>query len=173
MGTHNYLLRLGAKAYLEVISIDPDAPRPVRARWFGLDDLAPDAPPRLAAWVARTEDIEAVAAASRVPLGILTPMSRGPLNWRITIPADGRPPMHGLLPSLIQWPHGIHPTANMPDIGCALVKLEGFHPDAAKISAAVMSIGFEGEFQVFAADAPSLVAHIRSPSGLQRLSSPI
>ncbi len=51
MGTHNALLRLGRSAYLEVIAIDPDAPPPSRPRWYGLDDLAPDAPARLATWV--------------------------------------------------------------------------------------------------------------------------
>ncbi|WP_393939598.1 VOC family protein [Piscinibacter sakaiensis] len=48
MGTHNRLLRLGDHCYLEVIAIDPAAPPPARARWFGLDRLAPDAAPRLA-----------------------------------------------------------------------------------------------------------------------------
>ena len=30
MGTHNMLLRLGARIYLELIAIDPDAPAPQR-----------------------------------------------------------------------------------------------------------------------------------------------
>ncbi len=38
MGTHNRLLRLGDDIYLEVIAVDPEAPRPERPRWFGLDD---------------------------------------------------------------------------------------------------------------------------------------
>ncbi|MGH6623755.1 MAG: VOC family protein, partial [Burkholderiaceae bacterium] len=38
MGTHNALLRLGARCYLEVIAIDPEAAAPARPRWFGLDD---------------------------------------------------------------------------------------------------------------------------------------
>ena len=56
MGTHNRLLRLGPDIYLEVIAIDPSAQRPDRPRWFGMDDLDFDAPPRLATWVARTDD---------------------------------------------------------------------------------------------------------------------
>src|SRR5687767_5483712 len=75
MGTHNLLLRLGPAAYLEVIAVDPAAPPPGRPRWFGLDALAPDAGPRLAAWVARTDDVAATAAASTVPLGPVEPMS--------------------------------------------------------------------------------------------------
>jgi hypothetical protein len=38
MGTHNRVLKLGARAYLEVIAIDPAAAAPSRPRWFGLDD---------------------------------------------------------------------------------------------------------------------------------------
>ena len=38
-GTHNKLLRLG-DLYLELIAIDPDAPKPERARWFALDDFS-------------------------------------------------------------------------------------------------------------------------------------
>ena len=38
MGTHNRLVGLGPDVYLEVIAVDPEAPRPPHRRWFGLDD---------------------------------------------------------------------------------------------------------------------------------------
>ena len=40
MGTHNRLLRLGPTSYLELISIDPQAPAPGHPRWFELDEPA-------------------------------------------------------------------------------------------------------------------------------------
>jgi len=86
MGTHNLLLRLGEAMFLEVIAIDPEAPAPSRPRWFALDELAADAQPRLSCWVARTPDIRAAAAAACEPLGHVEPMSRGALNWLITLP---------------------------------------------------------------------------------------
>ena len=45
MGTHNRLLKIGPREYLEVIAIDPNAPPPARPRWFALD--APEMQERL------------------------------------------------------------------------------------------------------------------------------
>src|SRR5262249_9761207 len=68
MGTHNALLRVGERVYLEIIAIDPEAPKPRRPRWFDLDDIALQSElterPQLVHWVARTTDIERSAAAS-------------------------------------------------------------------------------------------------------------
>lgn len=168
MGTHNRLLRLGGSTYLEVIAIDPAAPAPDRPRWFGLDELDPGAPPRLATWVARTSDIESAHAASPVVSGYVTPMSRGDLQWRITIPRNGGLPLHGIVPTLIQW-QDRHPAAAMPESGCGLLRLDGFHPRAEKVRAMLNAVGFQGEFSVSptpAGTAPKLVAHIRTPNGI-------
>jgi hypothetical protein len=69
MGTHNALLRLAEDVYLEVIAIDPDAPAPSRPRWFGLDRVGPNDPPRLAAWVARTNDLHGAVVESPIECG--------------------------------------------------------------------------------------------------------
>jgi hypothetical protein len=67
MGTHNALVRLSERTYLEIIAIDPEGTRPPRPRWFGLDGIALQAElterPRLIHWVARTTDIARRAAA--------------------------------------------------------------------------------------------------------------
>ncbi len=103
MGTHNLLLALGEAVFLEVIAINPDAPAPKRPRWFGLDQLPSDSAPFLSCWVARTDHIHLTAAAAPEQLGVVQPMSRGALNWLITIPEDGSVPMGGAAPALIQW----------------------------------------------------------------------
>jgi len=83
MGTHNALVRLGGATYVEVIASNPAAPPPRRPRWFELDCMTPAATPRLATWVARTDDIKSTVADCPSQFGAIEPMSRGPLNWLI------------------------------------------------------------------------------------------
>lgn len=170
MGTHNLLLRLGDALYLEVIAVDPDAPAPARPRWFGLDTLAPDAPPRLACWVARTDDMAATAAA--VPLGEVLSMSRGALDWRITVPADGSLPLGGAAPALIQWDTAAHPAATLPDQGCTLTALELQHPEPARVQSVLDCLGLAEPgvaLTLRSAPKPGLLAQVRTPAGLRTL----
>ncbi|HLQ23709.1 MAG TPA: VOC family protein [Gemmatimonadales bacterium] len=172
MGTHNLLLKLGESLYLEVISPNPDAPQPGRPRWFELDEVKPDTPPRLATWVARTDDIRSTLAACSEPLGKIEPMSRGELNWLITIPADGSRPVGGIAPTLIEWRTERHPAARLRDAGCSLTRLEVFHPEAPRISALLKSISVEGDICVAplaAGERPYLVAHVQTPDGPRKL----
>lgn len=175
MGTHNCFLKLGEKIYLEVISVNPGAPSPQRPRWFGLDQVGPDEFPRLATWVARTDDIKATVSASPIPLGSVEQMTRDRLHWHITIPENGSLPCHGVAPTLIQWPPGMHPTATLEDLGCSLDRLDCFHPDAERLSAILAAIGFDGQVYprpLQPGARPYLVAHIRSAVGLCQLGRP-
>lgn len=168
MATHNRLLRLGESIYLEVIAPNPAARSPGRPRWFGLDTLAPHALPALSAWVVRSTDIQASAAAASEPLGDLEPMRRSALDWLITIPADGSVPLEGAAPALIQWHADAHPAARMEDKGCALALLEIFHPDPERISRLLSSLELEAPVAVRQAgpgDPVRLAAHIDTPHG--------
>lgn len=168
MGTHNVVLRLGTRLYLEVIAIDPAAPHPERRRWFGLDDLPSHARPRLATWVARTSALEAAAEGVASRLGNVEAMTRGSLRWRITIPADGALAEGGLIPSLIEWHSELHPAANMRDSGCCLTMLEAFHPEPERLREELGRLGLSCALTVSAlraADPPYLVAHIDTPAG--------
>jgi hypothetical protein len=169
MGSHNMLLRLGPSVYMEVIAIDPAALPPGRPRWFGLDHLAPDAAPWLAAWVARTDDVAVAAAASPEPLGAVEPMSRGDLRWRLTVPADGSLPLGGAGPLLIEWDTGPHPAGRLPDDGCGLVGLTVTHPDPERVARLLAAVGFAGPVAVVAGEAVKLVAEVRTPDGVRRL----
>lgn len=149
MGTHNRLLRLGGEgfeaAYLEIIAIDPQAPAPGRARWFGLDTPAVQAAlaqgPQLLHWVMRSSsllaDQQRLAAAGEDPGRVQAaerPTPTGLLRWQITVPDDGLPRCGGALPTLIAW-DGPHPTERMPDSGLSLrqLQLRGLPDDAAAL----------------------------------------
>lgn len=172
MGTHNMLLNLGNRTYLEAIAIDPEAPSPGRPRWFGLDEPEVRAGlrerPRLIGWVARTDDIHAYLAASPVDLGRISEASRGDLRWLITIPEDGKPRGDGLIPTLIQWGE-THPTDSMPDSGCELLELIGFHPDPQPIHQTLTQLGLERSLRLEQGDSIRLEARIRTPSGIKAL----
>jgi len=172
MGTHNLLLRLGDSVFLEVIASNPMVPAPARPRWFALDTLRPNSAPMLSAWVARTPDIHASASACSEVLGNIEPMSRGTLNWHITIPNDGALPLSGIAPALIEWQAEVHPAAKLQDHGLSLAKLELFHPEPERISRLLRSLGLEGPFSVSSPRGERtayLIAHINTPQGLRLL----
>lgn len=172
MGTHNRLMRLGAHSFLEVIAIDPDAPAPGRPRWFALDEPAQQqrlaASPRLVAWVARSGDIDAAAKSSPVSLGAVIPVTRGGLSWRLTVPADGRPPMDGAAPHLIQWDDGLRPWEAMADRGCRLQRLTLVHPNTGRLRHVLGPLGLEGSdwLAVQNEPEPRLSAAIGTPTGI-------
>ncbi len=174
MGTHNLLLGLGRSSYLEVIAIDPQAAAPQRPRWFHLDQLSSESLPSLRGWVACTTRIQTASDRVSHALGDIELMSRDALEWQITVPRDGSIPYSGVAPLLIQWLSPFHPADRLEDQGCRLVGLEGIHPDAEAIAAMMRAIGFTGDFVVSMpqpGEAAGLVAHIKTPGGMRRLTS--
>lgn len=168
MRTHNALWRLG-DAYLEVIAIDPEAGDPGRPRWYGLDEPALHARvaerPRLVTWVIRpAAPIREAAAAAEADLGPVERHHRGEAFWHLTIPASGRPPLGGLMPTLIEWPEGRPtPPELLPEQGLSLTRFtatgggEALARGLASVGAAGLVRCEEGE--------PGLSAVISTPGG--------
>jgi hypothetical protein len=175
MGTHNALLRLGERCYLELIAIDPDGAKPTRPRWFDLDSVALQAElverPRLVHWVARTSDISAAAAGCPVPLGPVHAMARGDYRWRITIPDDGTRPGRGVVPTLIQWDVPQHPADGLPKSGVTLAHLAASYPEPADVRAALAALGLREALAVTYDRETRLAAMLRTPRGIVTLSS--
>lgn len=176
MGTHNALLRLGARTYLEVIAIDPAGAPPARPRWFALDEPAMQSRlaegPALITWVLRCESL--AGACARVPdLGEILSMSRGDFRWKIAVPDDGSLPWAGVLPAAIQWETDaegvdLHPCDRLPASGCELLELKLAHPAAVLGTAGIVAM-FRELRVVGAIDLKSgpvqIEARIRSPRG--------
>lgn len=177
LGTHNKVLRLGERCYLEVIAVDPEAGELKRPRWFELDSREMrerlNERPQLITWAVRTSEIETLAAKSSVPLGAVKPMSRSNLRWRLTMTDDGCLPAGGLIPFLIEWAAAPHPTASMKDSGCSLIGLQGVHPEPEKVESALESLGARHLISIeksSPASIPSLLATIETPTGIKTLS---
>lgn len=123
-GTHNRLLGLADGLYLEVISPDPHA-QTAGSRWFDLDHAPTQ--PRWGNWICRADDLARHVSTT----GPAIAMSRGDLNWQITVPEDGSLPMQGGFPTLIRWDNAAaHPATRLPDSGCRLTRWEVRHPKA-------------------------------------------
>jgi hypothetical protein len=175
MGTHNLLLSLGESLYLEVIAPNPRAASPERPRWFNLDALRKDTPPHLATWVVRTPDIRQSLQKASEPLGAEEPMSRGDLNWRISIPEDGSLPLAGVAPTLIQWEAGaMHPAAKLQPSGISLEALRLYTPEPERLLRLLESLSFEGPVSVqplSPGESPRLEARMMTPRGIRVLSA--
>lgn len=168
MATHNLLLALGPSVYLEVIAADPQAAAVPRARWFALDHVLPGSPPRLAGWVASTDDLAGSALAE---LGEVETLRRESHVWQMTIRRDGSLPLDGAAPLLIQRASRLSPAAALPQHGLKLQRLLIRHPTPARVLALFANIELDPHptISVEQGSMCSLVAEIETPSGPKRL----
>jgi glyoxalase-like protein len=165
LGTRNALVALGPSSYLEIIGPDPEQPKPAGRRRFGIDELKA---PRIVRWVAKSNQLETVAATAAqkgVKLGPVVPGSRRRpdgvvLSWRYTDPnvveADG------LIPFFIDWGTSPHPSATAAR-GATLISVHAEHPDAERTQKMLDALGLE--LQVQKGSAPAIIATIVGPRG--------
>ena len=160
MGTHNLILDVGGP-YLEVIAIDPEAPAPPRARWFGLDNPSPEA--AVIAWVARVPDARAhQQTRAHQEVGDPIAVTRGDLSWQITVRDDGHVPFKGVGPLLISW-ESAPPSAAPSE--ATLISLIAIHPSPEGLVALLDDIDLAGPVSVQAGPSPRLLAAFDTPQG--------
>jgi len=166
LGTHNALLALGPRTYLEIIAPDRGQPAPSGPRPFGLDDLARAA---LVGWALACDDIDQAVAEAQsqgydpgsVTDGQRVEPAGTMLRWRAT---DGDRP-DDLVPFLIYWGDTEHPARSAPP-GLSLQSLRIEHPDPASITPALTALGAGIDvIPVASAAAPALVAMLSGPAG--------
>ncbi|MBX2868421.1 MAG: VOC family protein [Acidiferrobacterales bacterium] len=169
MSTHNCVSQAGNGAFLEIISIDPDAPDPGRARWFSLDDPATQAKlansPAALCWVVGTDHLDEVVSRSPIDLGEVITFTRGDRSWRLTVPKDGSLPENGLIPSFIEWSPGPHPSENMQDVGLTLESVRITHPDTAGFAELLETLQISHLVHLESSDCRSLSFDLTTANG--------
>lgn len=165
-GSHNALVSLGPRTYLEIIAPDPGLPRPERGILFRMEGIRE---PRLATWALCDDALDVTAAAARgVGLGAVESGRRTRpdgvvLAWRLTDPYAM--PFDGAVPFLISWGSTPHPAGSAPGAG-ALLALCIEHPDPARVRASLIALGLDGNaVDVQRSAAVRLAARIRTPAG--------
>ncbi len=166
-GTHNKLLSLGHRMYLELIGPDPAQPDPPQPRPYGVDGVTGAG---LVGWAIRTDDIDAAlgrAHAAGVDLGEVIEGSRRTsdgivLRWRVTSNARSA----GVVPFLISWGNTPHPAASAPS-GLALDALRVEHPDPTSIAEALRIL--EVDVEVRSGPRAGLIATVSGPNGIGEL----
>jgi hypothetical protein len=163
-GTHNALIALGPRCYLEIIAPDPSRKmKPLLP--FGMDALHG---PKLVAWAVTGVKLDQTVKAARsrgVPLGDAISGTRQRadgtvLTWQFTNPrivlGDG------LVPFFIDWQGAPHPAAGAPT-GLKLIGLRAEHTDPERVQA--MLDALEIELHVMRGPEPRLTAIIEGPRG--------
>ena len=174
VGTHNALVALGGRTYLEVIAPDPEQLVPETALPYGLGALAV---PRLINWAVRVPDIDAWAA-RLYELGIPTQLkARDRVNpdgqrlaWRTAaMPATtivNGVNLTGLIPFAIDWQDTVHPSETAPE-GMVLESLSLCHPQVALVQKTAAAL--ELPVLVEQAEEPCLKAQIRFRLGIREI----
>lgn len=173
MGTHNLLLKIGPRSYLEVISVNPDAPSPRRPRWFGLDLLPPGHQTELSTWILRSRQIYQDVLHTPWSPNCIDAMSRGTLKWLITIPSPESISENRMAPMLIQWGDQPHPADRLPDTGVHLshICVSTRHTNALRTQLAFLELN-SGPVAVEVIEGPDrLTARFATPRGSISLSS--
>lgn len=168
VGTHNALLAIGDKVFLEII-----APDPSQNRFSSFGNLVKGiTEPRLVTWVARTQDArrlsEEVQKNGLIPGVILALSRRRPdgtsLSWR-TLTIGGH--AHGpLIPFFIEWRSEEHP-ADISPTGCRLTRFEIESPDARSVLSTLEKVGLH--VPVIESAKPRLRLTLETPKGRVQL----
>lgn len=169
-GTHNALLKIGPRSYLELIAPDPEPIEPRPALWMG---LGTGNQAGLIWWAASLPGLSnqiTLARSANWSLGKVLAGSRmlptgETLSWQLTDPylvQEG-----GVLPFLIDWGNSSHPTERLPANGCQLVDFQLQHPEPEKIHAYLHAIGLK--VTVIYGPQATIRAGLTTPLGLQYL----
>jgi hypothetical protein len=165
LGTHNALVSLGERTYLELIAADPAQPEPENHRPFGLNDLSTAG---LRGWAVAAGDLDAAVRNARaagyeygeIVAGRRRTPDGGALAWRMTSHPDSRAVT--VVPFLIDWMGGPHPAPVAP-AGLSLAEISLYTPEPSRLNERLCALGLD--LPVFRADQPALRAVLACQDG--------
>lgn len=169
VGTHNALISLGGKSYLEIIAPDPEASSLVPAYLF-LKELHT---PSLFLWAAGTDDMDGLLKRiekAGYPNSGINPGSRqrpdgSVLKWRAL--SIETPVTDGVVPFFIEWDKSSrHPSADSPK-GCTIALFEIEYPEPEKLKAVFNKLSIE--VPVKTGTKSKLHLNLKSPKGIVSL----
>jgi GNAT superfamily N-acetyltransferase/catechol 2,3-dioxygenase-like lactoylglutathione lyase family enzyme len=173
-GTHNALLALGPRCYLEILAPDPGQ---AKLAWFS--SLPQLSEPRLVGWMARPGPGHLEAVAERLRQSGIS--CEGPressrqrpdgriLQWKLLRLTGERSGDENLLPFCIQWSvDSPHPADDAPS-GLNLVQLEISDPNPEELQRTLAILGLD--FPVARSEHSQLCALITGPKGKLELIS--
>ena len=147
-GTHNALLSLGGRRYLEIIAPDPEQPGIIGR--FG--DLSGLETPKLVTWAAVTNDVRGLAERARsagYEIAELQEGSRARPDGRVLkwTTMSLRHDLGGVIPFFIEWGEGVtHPSEDSPK-GCVLEGLTLRHPQPERVRQVLAAVGIEARVE--------------------------
>lgn len=164
VGTHNAIVPIGERIFLEII-----APDPSQDRFSSFGNLVKGIEkPRLVTWVARSRDarqLSDLAQKNGLSPGVILALSRRrpdgtSVSWR-TVTIGGHP--HGaLIPFFIEWRSEDHPAESAAN-GCHLTRFEIETPDPRGVLSVLDKVGLH--LPVLEAPKPRLRATLETPKG--------
>jgi hypothetical protein len=169
LGTHEAVVALGHRRYLEVIAPDPSLRGGALARV-----LAGLKAPALLMWAVRVDDVDAVATRAEAEgyRAVVTDGTRdradgSTLRWRsVFVTGHGAGP---LVPFFVSWDDGCDPTRGLPD-GLTPHALRAETPQPEGLRALLDAL--DVRLPVRRGPRPRLVAELDTPRGRVELGSP-
>jgi len=167
-GTKNALIRLGSTAYLELLAIDDQNKRIPPPRWMGVDVLQEE---QITRWALKSNALDSEINILRTynpEMGIQKDGSRNTemgktLQWKLSKPLAF--PEVEIVPFLIDWNASeTHPAAQLPDMGCKLLKLQATHPNPAQFDSLFHKLNYS--LAISKSKTTTLTATIQCPKGI-------
>jgi len=168
-GTHNALVRIGNKSYLEFIAKDDTIERTHTHTWMGLDHLHDN---KITRWALRSANVERDAellaiyepALSKIVMGSRETSDGTTLNWLMTSALPS--PEIEAAPFLLDWKNSVHPTKGLP-LNCSIKMMRIEHAEYQILTKLLSQLGCP--LPVTAATVTSIRLTLDTPKGVYTL----